>query len=50
MLTEAQKNSIDKEVTERAYRDLALHDLLNTIKRREQESEPGRLSGSQALS
>lgn len=50
MLTEAQKKSVGEEIKERAIRDLALHNRLVAVKRREQESEPSRRSGSQALS
>ncbi len=35
------KKTIAKEVGERAKRDLAFRDLLDGIKRREQEPEPG---------
>ncbi len=50
MLTEAQQKCVDDEIKERANRDLALHNLLEAVKRREQESEPDRRSDSQALS
>lgn len=50
MLTDEQQKTIEKEIGERAKRDLALHNLLEAVMRREPESDPDRRSGSQAPS